>query len=157
MAKFNILCIDDQREVLATVKKDLEQFSPAFEITECESATEAEDVLNDLLEEGEKIALIICDHIMPGENGIDFFIRLNNDTRLAGTKKMLLTGLATHQDTIRAINEAEIDLYTEKPWEEAEFVSSIRRLLTRYVLESGEDFSDIQSYLDETILARAGK
>ena len=42
MKKLNILCVDDQREVLAAIKKDLEIFTPAFTINDCESAAEAE-------------------------------------------------------------------------------------------------------------------
>jgi two-component system chemotaxis response regulator CheY len=32
------------------------------------------------------------------------------------TRKILLTGQANHADTIRAVNEAHIDNYFEKPW-----------------------------------------
>ncbi len=138
MDKLQIVCVDDQREVLAAVKKDLEIFNPICDITTCESAAEAEEVLQELLETSQPVALIICDHIMPGENGIDFFIRLNRNGQLPHTQKMLLTGLATHQETIKAINEAEIDYYIEKPWIQSDFQQAVKKLLKRFLEKQGK-------------------
>ncbi len=129
MSKQNILCVDDQREILSTVKRELSVFEEVFTIVECESAAEAEEVLNELLEENQIVSLIICDHIMPGENGVDFLSRLNQDARFKRIPRILLTGLASHQDTIKAINEAKIDYYLEKPWNSDELVSAVRKLL----------------------------
>jgi len=136
MSKLNIVCIDDQREVLAAVKRDLEIIAEDYEIVECESAKEAEEVLEELYSEGNEVALIICDHIMPGENGIDFLARLNFEARYQKTKKIVLTGLATHQDTIRAINDAKIDIYIEKPWAQDSFIESVKKLLESYTKEN---------------------
>ena len=41
MKRPKIICVDDQREVLATLKKDLEEFTDLFKIEYCESAEEA--------------------------------------------------------------------------------------------------------------------
>ena len=57
MEKVNIICIDDQREVLAAVQKDLVMFEPVAEIIECESADEAEEVLEDLYAEEKPVAM----------------------------------------------------------------------------------------------------
>jgi len=154
MKKLNILCVDDQREVLAAIKKDLEIFTPAFTINDCESAAEAEEILNELNQDDEEVALIICDHIMPGENGIDFLTRVNTDPRFLYTKKFILTGLANHNDTIQAINDAEINAYLEKPWSQEEFVTIVKKLLTRYVVESDNEYSELLPYLDEVTLQR---
>jgi len=129
MSKANIICVDDQREVLSAIKKDLESFSGGFNIVDCESAGEADEVIEDILNDGESIALIICDHIMPGQNGIDFLAKVNSNEKLKDVKKLLLTGLATQQDTIKAINEAQIDYYLEKPWDSTEFVEAVKKLV----------------------------
>ncbi len=155
MAKPNIVCIDDQREVLATIKKDLQFFDQVLTINDCESAAEAEGLLDDLSADGEQVALVICDHIMPGENGVEFLIRLSKDKRFKHTKKMLLTGLATHSDTIKAINEAHVDFYIEKPWDEEEFFNATKRLITQYVIDAGIDYSDMADYLDQSTLSEA--
>ena len=129
MSKPNIICVDDQREVLSAIKRELDAFSTDFNIVECESASEADEVVNELNDENQTIALIICDHIMPGENGIEFLARINKDDRFNQTKRMLLTGLASHQDTIKAINEAQIHYYLEKPWDSDELVAVVKKLI----------------------------
>ncbi|APF19464.1 response regulator [Caldithrix abyssi] len=154
MEKLQIICVDDQREVLAAVKKDLEIFEEYCELHTCETADEAEELFQELKEEQKPVALIICDHIMPGENGIDFFIRLNRDGQLNKTQKMLLTGLATHQETIKAINEANIDFYIEKPWVQVEFQNAVKKLLTRFILKNDLNKADFKPLLDEDELKK---
>ena len=129
MSKPAILCIDDQREVLSAVHREISVVESEYEIIDCESAKEAEEIISELNAADRRIALIICDHIMPGENGIDFLARLNKDDRFKTIRRILLTGLASHQDTIKAVNEAHIDYYLEKPWKSDELVGIVRKLL----------------------------
>ena len=154
MSKINILCVDDQREVLAAIKKDLEFFSPAFNIEDCESASEAWEVINDMVNQGEQVAVIVCDHIMPGDNGIDFLTQINQDGRFSNTKRILLTGLATHQETIRAINEAQINAYLEKPWDSDELIANVKKLLATYFARTKQDHSQFEEYIDADTLKR---
>lgn len=155
MEKLNIICIDDQREVLASLIKDLEPLKKYFDITDCESADEALEVLDEVDGEGGYVPLLICDHIMPGKNGIDFLIEVAGDPRFAKTKKILLTGLATHQDTIVAINKAMIDQYVEKPWEGKDLLQTIRILLTEYLVTSGLDYQSLLEIMDQPTLYKA--
>tara|TARA_B100002003_G_C14002015_1_gene483686 strand:- start:178 stop:663 length:486 start_codon:yes stop_codon:yes gene_type:complete len=152
MEKLNIICVDDQREVLATLNKDLDPLKNYFNIIECESADEAQEVLNEIDDEGEQVPLIICDHIMPGKNGIDFLIEINEDTRFLKTQKLILTGLATHQDTITAINKADIDQYMEKPWKREELIQTIKVLITKYLVHSGIDYQSLLEIMDQPTL-----
>ncbi|MGC9327383.1 MAG: response regulator, partial [Candidatus Hinthialibacter sp.] len=125
MQKPSILIVDDQRDVLNAVRKDLQSLQDFFVLEECESAAEAVDVLEQLDAQGELAALIICDHIMAEQNGVDFLIELNKDPRFKSIKKLLLTGLATHQDAIAAINMADIDRYIEKPWDPGDLLHNV--------------------------------
>ncbi|KAA3659324.1 MAG: response regulator [Calditrichaeota bacterium] len=129
MAKGNIICVDDERQVLAALKKDIVSLEEDYEISECETASEAWDLIEEIHRNSEMVNLIICDHIMPGENGVQFLTRLYKDERFQEIKKILLTGLATHQETIQAINEAHIDLYLEKPWDADDLLNKIKKLL----------------------------
>ena len=153
--KPKIISIDDQREVLAALEKDLQVLSQFFDLFFCESAEEAREVIEEIDAEGDHIPLIICDHIMPGMNGIDFLIDLNRDERFKKIRKMLLTGLATHRDTINAINEADVDFYVEKPWDKETLLDAIKKLVTRYVVDVGMDYSELNEVLDPTSLYKA--
>lgn len=145
MSKPVILCIDDQREVLAALTKDLEHFTPHFDLIEAESAEDAGGVLDELLTRGTPVALIICDHVMPGTNGVDFLASARGRDELRHTGRLLLTGLATHEDTIRAINQAAIDRYIAKPWQTDELHRNVAELVTRFVLATYPD--DYQRFL----------
>ncbi|MHB8093307.1 MAG: response regulator [Candidatus Aminicenantales bacterium] len=152
MEKLTIICLDDQREVLAALKKDLAVLEERCAVVGCESVDETLEVLNDLDKRGEEPALLICDHVMPGKSGIDFLVEIRRDGRFERTKRILLTGLATHQDTIEAINKARIDYYIEKPWDPKTLVQSARRFLTQFVLESGLEYKDYLPVLDQETL-----
>lgn len=154
MEKLKVLCVDDQREVLAALRKDLEPLSAVCAFVECESAAEAEEVLAEMERAGDHLALIICDHIMPGKNGIDLLAELTQAGRFPNTKKLLLTGLATHEDTIYAINEAHIDRYVEKPWDAAQLQQAVRILLSTYLVRSGLDYEQYLELLGETTPGR---
>ena len=152
MNKPNIVCVDDQREVLATLKKDLEEFVEFFKIEYCESAEEANELIEEIDANGDYLTLLICDHIMPVSNGIDFLIEVDKDIRFTKTKKLLLTGLATHQDTIVAINKANIDFYVEKPWESENLVGAVKSLITKYILSVGLEYKEFLSVVDQDLL-----
>lgn len=147
-----IVCVDDQKEILSAIQKDLSQFEDKFEIVTCESADEALEEIDDLYQDGHELALIISDHIMPNKNGIEFLGELYQDSRFYKTKKILLTGLATHDDTIAAINKAKIDYYLAKPWDSSQLVKVVKELLTHYVFDSGLDHMQYEGLLDETVL-----
>jgi two-component system phosphate regulon response regulator PhoB len=53
------------------------------------------------------------------------------------TRKVLITGQAGMEDTIRAVNEANLDHYIAKPWTADQLQSVTRTQLTNYVLQSG--------------------
>lgn len=150
--KINIVCLEDQREVLNAIVDDLAPFSEAFVLEECESAREAKEVLQDIYSRGEALALLISDHVMPGQSGIDFLIDLHADKRFPHTRKLLLTGLATHQDTIEAINRAAIDRYLSKPWDAELLREYVGELVTLFILDAGIDYQPYLRWLNQELL-----
>lgn len=152
MDRLYILCLEDQREVLNAIAEDLAEFDEIGIVEECESAEEAAALLDDIDSRGDYLAVVVSDHVMPGQTGVDFLTELKADGRFPRTRKILLTGLATHQDTIRAINQAAIDRYLEKPWTKAQLTQAVRELLTVFVLESGIDYEPIAGRLDQQVL-----
>jgi two-component system chemotaxis response regulator CheY len=152
MEKIFILCIDDQREVLSALSEDLSVFEDYFELEECESAVEALDVIENIDQEGDYLGLIISDHVMPDMTGVEFLSKVKAEGTFTVTKKILLTGLATHQDTIEAINAAEIDKYIEKPWDKESLIKSVKSLLTQFIVEKGIDYTDYIEITDSDTL-----
>lgn len=154
MKKINVICVDDQRDVLASVSRDLRPFSDWIIVEECESADEALEVLKEIEEKDKPLGLIVCDHIMPGTLGVDFLTKVEKSDSFKHIKKILMTGQATHQDTIDAINFAKIDGYIEKPWDGEKFRAICRRLLTEYIFDAGLNPLEYTSYADPEVMMR---
>lgn len=152
MDKLNIIYVDDQREVLSTLSKDLQVFEDYLILEECESALEAIDLMDEIDANGDYTAVIISDHIMPDMSGVEFLTKVNKDNRFANTKKIMLTGQATHHDTIEAINFANIQKYVEKPWEPEQMVKSVKILLTQFLFEQGLPYKKYMPILHQATL-----
>ncbi|MEM7550166.1 MAG: response regulator [Bacteroidota bacterium] len=152
MEKLYIISVEDQRDVLDAISNDLSEFKTKFEIELCESAEEALELMDDIDSEGDFIAVIISDHVMPGTTGVEFLTEVSQDSRFKETRKILLTGLATHEDTIEAINSASINNYIEKPWKKEKLINTIKSLLTQFIMDKGIDYSDFEEYLDPVTL-----
>lgn len=152
MDKLYIICVDDQREVLSTLSEDLEPFEGLLRIEECESVKEAWEVMDTVDSQGDYVALVITDQVMPGNSGVDLLKKMSADPRYEHTRKVLLTGLATHQDTIEAINAARLDNYIEKPWNRETLHRIIRVLITKYLLSQGLEYKEYLPILDQKTL-----
>ena len=63
----------------------------------------------------EHVDVLIADFMMPGMDGITFLKRARELRPL--TTRILLTGYADKDNAIRAINEAGLYYYIEKPWD----------------------------------------
>jgi two-component system chemotaxis response regulator CheY len=148
MSRLVILCIEDEDEVRDAVVRDLEVFEPSFLVEMAEDADDARQVVEEITDAGDAIALVIADHRLPGMQGTDFLIELHGEPSTAKARKVLLTGQAGHEDTIRAINEASLDHYISKPWTEEDLHSVVREQLTEYVLENVEDVLPYVAVLD---------
>ncbi len=152
MNKLTIIYVDDQREILSTLSKDLEIFSKYVNLEECESAVEALEIADQIDADGDMLAIVVSDHIMPEMSGVEFLTKIHKDNRFPITKKILLTGQATHKDTIDAINNAKIQSYIEKPWKSDELHAEIKKQITYYILEKGIDYMPYMEILDKEVL-----
>lgn len=135
MSEIAVVVLEDEPEVRDAIERDLEPFREAFRIELAEDADDARSVIGELGEEGLSVGLILCDHLLPGMRGTDFLVELARDEATAAMRKVLITGQAGHEDTIRAINEAGLDHYIAKPWQREGLQAVVRDQLTDYVLE----------------------
>ncbi len=150
-----IVCVEDEVEVLESVVRDLELFEDDFRIETATSVREADKLLDDLKNEGLNVALFICDHLMPEETGVEFMIRLQSKPEFKNSEKMLLTGQAGLQDTVKAVNQAGLNYYLAKPWKTHELQSIVKKLLTDYVVANTKDLLRYFSTLDAELLSES--
>lgn len=152
--RYMILCVDDEREVLDSILQDLEDFEDHFDIEAAQSVAEANAVIDDALNEECELALVLCDHIMPERNGIDFLIELATRQNTQYCRKILVTGQAGLEDTVEAVNHASLDFYVSKPWSGDELRKVVRTQLTQYMIKHSDSLLEWTKILDtETILS----
>lgn len=154
MKKVSILIIEDEVEVRDAIVRDLKPFSGKFRIESAENIKEAEEVLNQVRKDGDALGLILCDHVLPGENGVEFLVRLNKMDWAQTTRKVLVTGQAGHEDTIRAINYANLDYYIAKPWKVEDLHKVVKKQLTNYIIDSEWDILPYVEILESDRLVR---
>ncbi len=152
METINIICVDDQQEVLDSVMRDLRPLTPHVRLEEASSVEDCMELINQIDDDGDHVAIIISDQVMPGGNGTDLLGQIPADRRFSKTRKVLLTGQATHADTINAINDGHIDNYIEKPWQQERLLSIVKKLLTLYILDAGLDHTEYMAVLDNETL-----
>lgn len=132
--KLAILVLEDEPEVRAALERDLLQLSPTVRIEPAEDVPDAWEAMEEIQEDGDNLALALCDHRLPGTTGVDFMIELASQPGTAETRKVLVTGQADLQDTVRAVNDAHLDHYIAKPWSPEELVNVVKEQLTSYVI-----------------------
>jgi len=128
-----ILCVDDEEGVLQALQQQLDaRFGSECEIALAQSGDDALELLDELEAEGEKVAVVIADQIMPGMKGVELLERVNARSPL--TTKILLTGQAGLDAVVAAINRANLNHYIPKPWDEANLHLAVENLLRQFRL-----------------------
>jgi two-component system chemotaxis response regulator CheY len=157
MGELVVVVVEDEPEVRAAVLRDLREFSGPIRIEAAADSDEAEEVIDEAGARNDRVGLVLCDHLLPGRRGTDFLVVLQGREDTASAKKVLITGQASHEDTIRAVNEAGLDHYIAKPWAPERLQAVVRRLLTDFVVEHGENLLRYVPVLEgERLIAAAG-
>ena len=130
----HILCVDDEEGILAALRQQLSaRFGGECDIAVAKNAREALDLMEDLQQDGEQLAVVIADQIMPGMKGVELLEEVHR--RSPHTVKILLTGQAGLDAVVYAINKAGLDQYIPKPWDEPDLRLTIQNFLSRFRLE----------------------
>ncbi|MFP4312459.1 MAG: response regulator [Nitriliruptoraceae bacterium] len=134
-----ILVLEDEPEVRAALIRDLADLDPPVRIEPAEDADDARTALAELVADGDPLALVLADHRLPGTTGVDLLVELHDHPEHGSCRKVLVTGQADLEDTIRAVNEAGLDRYITKPWDRDELRAVVRSELTSFVLAEDLD------------------
>lgn len=150
-----ILVVEDELEVMEALVKDLEKFESLFPVEAANNAQEALEVIDYIIDHGHKIGLVLCDHVLPGKNGVDLLIDMQNRPETSKSKKVLVTGQAGHEDTILAVNKADLDHYIAKPWSQQELEQVVVNELTEFVIQNEKNLLPFMPILDADKLSES--
>jgi signal transduction histidine kinase len=126
-----ILCVDDERLVLSSLKAQLKRgLGPEYIIETAESGEDALEIIDEIETEGADLPLVISDQIMPGCKGDDLLIIIQK--RLPKSLSIMLTGHATAEAIGRALNYGRLYRYIAKPWEEIDLILTVSEAVRSY-------------------------
>ena len=116
MAKPNLVCVDDDSDVLRAIERDLRsKYGAEYRVMASDSPEGALTLLKQLKVRNDSVALLLADQRMPHMDGVAF---LQEATRIfPEAKRALLTAYADTNAAIGAINQANINYFFLKPWD----------------------------------------
>src|SRR4028118_1693530 len=132
MSRQVIICVDDERTVLSSLRAELQEaVGHNYTIEIAEGGAEALELIEELLEDGDEVLLIISDHIMPEMKGDE----LLKQAHLISPKsiKIMLTGQADIEAIANAINSANLYRYITKPWQAEDLKLTVKEALNSYI------------------------
>ena len=119
MSRPTILTVDDDREVLRAIERDLRRrYAEHYRVLRADSGPAALEALRELKIRNDPVALLLVDQRMPGMSGVEFIKQAS--TLFPDARRVLLTAYADTEAAIRAINEANVNHYLLKPWDPPE-------------------------------------
>jgi two-component system, probable response regulator PhcQ len=123
----SILLVDDEVNVLSALTRAL--FDEPYQVTCAKSGEEALQLIAQT-----PFKLVISDEKMIGMQGSELLAIIKDSH--PNTLRILLTGHATLEAAMKAVNQGEIYRFFTKPWNDTELKFAIRSALERYDLEA---------------------
>ena len=139
--RYEIFCIDDDDDFLFSMEEmmphRMAQLFPRVQLQFRFFAAPREALLA-AEKSAKRLAMVICDQIMPEMKGIEVLTAVKRISPHA--KRVLLTGYAAMDSAIAAINDQVLDKYLTKPIEQpADFTASIGSLLREHHFRACRD------------------
>lgn len=134
--KATVILVDDEEMVTAALKSFLDLETP-YRVVTFNSPTRALRMVED-----ERVDVVVADFMMPEMDGVELLKRVRGVCPHA--TRILLTGYADIDNAIRAINEAGLYHYLQKPWDNEHL---------KLIIRNGMERSDLVNELDARISA----
>lgn len=129
--KNKILCIDDEKIVLDSLKKEFKKYFDTDYILEfAESGEEGIELARNSHDSNQDIQVIITDFMMPGMKGDEVLMKLNE--YYPNSKKILLTGQASKENIIHIINNDCLYRFIDKPWDSLDLNLTLKEAISAY-------------------------
>ncbi len=126
-----IICVDDEEDVLRSLKSEIkESFGKHYSIELAANGNDALNLLEELLNEKEEVALVISDYIMPEMKGDELLVNVHK--KLPFAKKIMISGQANTEGIEMARTDGGLHCFIEKPWSPDRLMAVLREALEEY-------------------------
>jgi two-component system, probable response regulator PhcQ len=127
MSNHTLLIVDDEPNVIASIRRAL--VDEDLEVVSAPGGREGLEVLSQ-----HPVQVVISDEKMPVMSGSEFLTRVKG--LYPHTVRLMLTGQASIEAAMRAINEGEIYRFFTKPWDDINLALAIRSAFEKHDLEA---------------------
>ena len=124
---YTVLFVDDEPNILRAIKRAL--FTMDITLLLAESGAKALELL-----EKNEVHVVISDMKMPQMSGAELLEQVA--INYPETFRVVLTGYADIESTIKAVNQGKIHRYLQKPWDNQELVAAVEEGLERVKLKA---------------------
>lgn len=129
MNKPIILCVDDEPDILHTLKIQLKnEFKDNYFYELAESGAEALELIADFSDD-DRVVVVVSDWLMPGIKGDELLIKIHQ--KYPKMVKVMLTGQADVAAVERAVTQADLYCCLYKPWNREELIETIKSGLAK--------------------------
>ena len=129
MNKPVIVCVDDEADILNTLKMQLKnEFKDNYFYELAESGDEALEVIEAFQEE-DQVIVVVSDWLMPGIKGDELLMIIHQ--KHPKIVKVMLTGQADTAAIQRAVKDADLYCCLYKPWKGEDLIKTIKSGLAK--------------------------
>jgi adenylate cyclase len=126
-----IICVDDEKIILHGLETQLDRsFGEHYSLIMCESGEEALEIIQESLDKGAELLVVITDQVMPGMKGDQLLAEVHQLS--PNTCNILLTGQADADAIAASVNNANLYRYITKPWEGTDLVLTVQEAIFKY-------------------------
>ncbi len=129
MKKSNVLIVDDEKDLLYTLKEALEPYKGKLQLAFATNISKAREIINNF-----PVDVIVTDVKMPGGTGIDLLLNIRK--KYPNVKVIIMTGYGD-EDMKRSVLYQGAAAFLEKPFEPRQLVRVILDIISQ---KPNEDF-----------------
>ena len=124
-----VLVVDDEELIRSALQRLLRR--EPYDVIFVENGQQAFEQLT-----SRSVDMIVSDYRMPGVNGVELLSSVRK--QFPGVLRVLLTGSIGHDEIVQAKRRGDIEAFLQKPWDNAELLDEMKRLL----MEKGQGAGD---------------
>ncbi|MGF1686119.1 ATP-binding protein [Photobacterium japonica] len=156
MNNFAIVCLDDDPDIVEQLNAALAPFAGLFDICNAYSIDQANAVLTRIAQQGQRVAMVICDNDLGSDNGVDFLISLDQYPASQQARSILINDTPQLDAIMQAVNEGRLHYCLTKPWDQDALQSVLIKELTSFILKhTDEDWLRYSQVLDHRRILNA--
>ena len=121
-----ILVVDDDEDILVSIKYGLENINNEYNIQTANNGSECLNLLNEGIPD-----LILLDLMMPDMDGWDVYQQMKADELTRNIPVIVVTAKAQNIDKVLGLHIAKVDDYISKPFSPQELLDSVERVLAK--------------------------